>query len=77
MLGANIGRFPTSGLEPINALAFVATIGAIFFLLYVYWLRLNMFQTLYYLALLTVPAVFFGNRALRYLHNAGNKQKRE
>lgn len=75
-IGANIRRFPFTGLEPINALAFVGSIAAIFFLLYVYWLRLNMFQTLYYLAILAAPAVFFGSRALRHLHTAGSKQKK-
>jgi len=77
VLGANLRRFPFSGLEPINAPAFLASIAAIFFLLYVYWLRLNMFQALYYLAILAAPAVFFGSRALRHLHNTSAKQKKE
>jgi len=63
LVGINLGRLP-GGVNGIFALLFVASLGAILFLLYVYWLRLNMFQTLGYLSVLGALAVLFGSRAL-------------
>jgi len=76
LLGANLRRFP-GGLDAIWALGFIASFGAILALLWYYWLALNMFQTLGYLGVLTLPVTFFGNRALRYLSNTSSKAKKD
>jgi len=79
VLGANIRKFPLDGINTLASLGFIATIGGILSLLALYWLRLNMFQTLGYLASLSLPALFFGNRALSYLYtiNRAEKTKKE
>lgn len=64
--GANISKFPTDS-DFFSAVAFVATIGAILALIVLYWLALNLVQTLGYLAILSLPTIFFGNRALSAL----------
>jgi len=75
LLGANISNFPFSGTEFLSAVGFVGSIGAILSLLALYWLRLNLVQTLGYLALLSLPTIFFGQRALS--HIARRKEKAE
>lgn len=66
LVGANMWNFPT-GAAFINAVAFQATVGAIFALYFFYWVGLNMIQTLTYLAVLFVPLLFFGSKTLNYL----------
>jgi oligosaccharyltransferase complex subunit delta (ribophorin II) len=65
-LGANIKKFPT-GADFIPAVAFIGFIGAILALIVLYWLSLNLVQTLTYLSFLAIPTVFFGQRALSSL----------
>jgi oligosaccharyltransferase complex subunit delta (ribophorin II) len=64
--GANISKFPTDS-DFFSAVAFVVTIGLVLALIVLYWLALNLVQTLGYLAILSIPTLFFGNRALSAL----------
>lgn len=63
-LGVNLRGLPT-GMGFLWVLGFHGSLGAILVLFSVYWLRLNMFETLGYLAPLTLSALVFGNLALR------------
>jgi len=74
--GANSGNFP-SGAASMYALAFQGCIGAILGLLALYWLRLNMMQTLPYLFVLALPTLFFGVKTLNALSAASTKTKKE
>ncbi len=59
---------------------FEVSLGALLGALAVYWTQLmpwNMFDTLTYMAGLTLPAVFFGHRVLRAVHAAASKEKRD
>jgi len=70
---ANLGKFPVNNAKELfYAVGFQGCIGAILGLFVIYWLRLNMMQTLRYLALFGVLAIFLGHRALRFL--ARNRQ---
>ncbi|KAK3583197.1 hypothetical protein CHS0354_025714 [Potamilus streckersoni] len=59
-LGVNISNFPVS----LSTVGFHVCLGAIFGLYYCYWHYLNMFQTLRYLGILSIPTFIFGNRLL-------------
>jgi len=65
-VGANFGNFP-SGINFIYAIGFQATLGSILSLFVIYWLRLNMIQTLGYLSLLFIPLLFFAHKTLNSL----------
>uniref|UniRef100_A0AC34FZ30 Dolichyl-diphosphooligosaccharide--protein glycosyltransferase subunit 2 n=1 Tax=Panagrolaimus sp. ES5 TaxID=591445 RepID=A0AC34FZ30_9BILA len=52
------------------SLGFHAGLFAIFGLYFVFWLQLNMFETLKYLAIIAVPTFFCGNRLLRSLNES-------
>eukprot|EP00742_Colponemidia_sp_Colp-10_P002835 GILJ01003029.1.p1 GENE.GILJ01003029.1~~GILJ01003029.1.p1 ORF type:complete len:664 (+),score=146.33 GILJ01003029.1:1-1992(+) len=69
----NLGLFPTSGLGFLTALAFQILIGAIFSLFALFWLQLNLFQTLAGLAALAIPTLLIGNKALCDVANAKTK----
>lgn len=71
VIGVNFSRFSFS----LSAVAFHVSLGAIFGLFYCYWVKLNMFQTLKYLALLGAIAFFTGNRLLRGLAAASKEKK--
>jgi len=73
-VGANISRFPTSFMGLVFALSFEASIISILLLFVLYWLYLNMFQTLGYLAILSIPTIIFGQRTLRLLSELGDKK---
>lgn len=64
-LKVNISNFPVS----LSALGFHGGLGAILFLFYVFWLRLNMFETIRYLLPLALFTFVFGNRLLRSIAN--------
>jgi len=70
-IGFNFSRFSFS----LSAIAFHLSLAAIFGLFYCYWIKLNMFQTLRYLALLGFVALFSGNSLLKGLA-ASNKEKK-
>jgi len=72
LAGANLWNFPTGGVF-IYAVAFQATIGAIFALYFFYWVGLNMMQTLTYLGCLSVPLLFFGSKTLNHLATVSAK----
>jgi len=59
-LGVNLSNFPFS----LHAIGFHAGLGSIFCLFVLFWLRLNMFTTLKYLACLCVVTFLCGNRLL-------------
>jgi len=67
-VGANLSNFP-SGSNFIWAIGFQASLGAILVLFGLYWLRLNMMQTLGYLTILTIPLLFFSHKNLNALSN--------
>jgi oligosaccharyltransferase complex subunit delta (ribophorin II) len=59
------------------SLGFHVGLFAIFGLYFVFWLRLNMFETLKYLALIGVPTFICGNRLLRSLNESRRHAKTE
>jgi len=65
-VGANVSNFP-GGANFIFAVGFQVSLGAILALFIIYWLRLNMVQTLGYLGILAVPSLFFAHRNLNAL----------
>jgi len=67
-IGVNISNFPFS----LYALAFHVGLTAIFGLYLLFWLKLNMFQTLQYLVIIGAVTFFCGNRMLRKM---AEKQK--
>lgn len=68
-LGVNISNFPLS----LSALGFHLGLGAIFMLFGLFWLELNMFQTLKYLLGLGVVTFLSGNQLLARI--AANRKK--
>ena len=73
MVGANISGL---GDNFLMAVGFHGSIGAILGLYTLYWLSLDMFTTLRFLAVLAVAAAFFGSRLLSSKAQAG-KDKTE
>jgi len=65
-VGANLRNFPTGG-NFIYAIGFEACLAAILALFGLYWFYLNMLQTLGYLAILSIPMLFFAHRNLNGL----------
>jgi len=72
-VGANIRNFPF-GSGFIWAIGFQVCLGAILALFGLYWLSLNMVQTLKYLGFLSIPTVIFAQKTLNHLA-AQNKIK--
>lgn len=60
-LGVNVSNFTIS----LSALGFHLGFGGILALFGIFWLRLNMFETLRLLIPLGIATLFFGNRLLR------------
>lgn len=65
-LGVNISNFPT-GSGFLYATGFHGSLGAMIFVIIYGWAYLNMFQTLGYLGLLSLPLAFFGKLNLSNL----------
>jgi oligosaccharyltransferase complex subunit delta (ribophorin II) len=59
-IGVNVSNFPFS----LSAIGFHGGVAAIFGLYYLYWVQLNMFETLRYLGFIGIPTFLFGNRLL-------------
>ncbi|XP_029636206.1 dolichyl-diphosphooligosaccharide--protein glycosyltransferase subunit 2 [Octopus sinensis] len=59
-IGVNISNFPMS----VSAIGFHVCLASIFGCYSLYWKSLNMFQTLKYVGLLSIPTFLFGNRLL-------------
>lgn len=59
-LDANISNFPSSPY----AIAFHVCVGSILYLYFTFWLNGNMFDTLKYLAVLSIPTLITGKRTL-------------
>jgi len=72
-VGANISNFPI-GAESFSALAFQVTLGLILALYGIYWLFLNMIQTLLILTVLLGPFLFFAQKTLNFLSNKDKKK---
>lgn len=64
-MGINFGNLPIS----LNVLGFHGGLGAIFFVYFSFWVKLNMFDTLYYLTLAVIPTFIFGHRLFRALNS--------
>ncbi|CAF4564532.1 unnamed protein product [Rotaria sp. Silwood1] len=69
-LGFNLSGLPL-GLSPLG---FHISHGAAFALMYFYWKYLDMFQTMRYLALVSIPLFLFGHRVLAIL--AARREKK-
>jgi len=63
-VGFNFQLYPAGGLSPLYALGFHTVLGFILALYALYWLQLNMVQTLKYLGVLFVPFLIFANKTL-------------
>merc|ERR1711974_576070 len=71
-LGANISNLPLS----LPAIGFHLGLGAIFCLYAMFWLQLNMFQTVKYLVVLGVVTFLCGNSLLSTIARRGKKAER-
>ncbi|UJR30982.1 hypothetical protein I4U23_018493 [Adineta vaga] len=69
-LGFNLSGLPL-GLSPLG---FHISHGAVFALMFFYWKYLDMFQTIRYLALVSIPLFIFGHRVLATL--AARREKK-
>ncbi|KFB36663.1 AGAP007638-PA-like protein [Anopheles sinensis] len=69
-LGVNVRNFPFS----LGAVGFHLGLGAILALFGVFWLRLNMFETIRYLIPLALFTFFCGNRMLRKIARGGSEK---
>jgi len=59
-LGINVSNFSGS----ISAIGFHVCLGIVFVLYFLYWIKLDMFQTMRYLGIITIPLFICGNRLL-------------
>ncbi|XP_053675449.1 dolichyl-diphosphooligosaccharide--protein glycosyltransferase subunit 2 [Anopheles nili] len=69
-LGVNVKNFPLS----LGAIGFHLGLGAILVLFVVFWLRLNMFDTIRYLIPLALFTFICGNRMLRKIARGGSEK---
>jgi len=70
-IGVNFSKFSFT----LSGLIFHIALAAIFGLFYLYWVKLNMFETSRYLLVLGVVAYLSGNKLLKYLASL-NKEKK-
>ncbi|CAF0949106.1 unnamed protein product [Brachionus calyciflorus] len=70
-IGVNFSKFSFS----LSGIVFHVALAGIFGLFYCYWVKLNMFQTIKYLALLGAVAFFAGNKLLRSLATDSKEKK--
>ncbi|XP_308231.5 dolichyl-diphosphooligosaccharide--protein glycosyltransferase subunit 2 [Anopheles gambiae] len=70
-LGVNVKNFPLS----LGAIGFHLGLGAILVLFGIFWLRLNMFDTIRYLIPLALFTFICGNRMLRKIARGGSSEK--
>lgn len=70
-VGFNLSNMSLSGLITLGC------IGAGAGLYVLYWLHLNMFQTLGCLTVISIPGIFFGTFALRHRQKSNSKSKTE
>ncbi|KAL4447820.1 hypothetical protein ABPG75_005039 [Micractinium tetrahymenae] len=73
--GANLKGFPTDGAGFLSAAGFHAGLAAILALYVLFWLRLNLMQTLPILAVLAGVTATFGRSTLNHLAAAWQKQE--
>lgn len=70
-LGVNVSNFPLS----LSAIGFHLSFGSILSLFALFWLQLNMFETLRLLAPLAIVTFLFGHRLLRSIASRRTEQK--
>lgn len=68
-LGVNLNNLPQSFTGKILTLVFLGLVVAVFGTLAMFWLKINIFETLLVLAVLAGPTVFIGDLALRSIGN--------
>eukprot|EP01111_Echinosteliopsis_oligospora_P010115 TRINITY_DN3090_c0_g1_i1.p1 TRINITY_DN3090_c0_g1~~TRINITY_DN3090_c0_g1_i1.p1 ORF type:complete len:705 (-),score=241.46 TRINITY_DN3090_c0_g1_i1:78-2192(-) len=73
-VGANIKRFPFSGLDFIYAVGFLASIGGLLGSLVAFWIYMTLTQAIGYLSILAIPTCVFGQRALSRLAGRGKEK---
>jgi oligosaccharyltransferase complex subunit delta (ribophorin II) len=73
IVGANLKNFP-GGANFVFAVGFQASLASFLVLFGLYWLRLNMVQTLGYLALLSIPGLYFAHKNLNALSAKSHAQ---
>lgn len=66
-MGVNIKRFPWSSLAFIPATLFLGLLGAFIGVFYLYWVKLNIFQTLLLLLPLGMVTAYVGKKVLSNL----------
>lgn len=64
-IGLNFANIPTSGLSLPSVFIFHGCIGFICYILYLFWIQLNVFETLYMLLLAFIPTYISGYFALK------------
>ncbi|XVF21560.1 hypothetical protein REPUB_Repub12eG0100300 [Reevesia pubescens] len=74
-LGVNLKNFPSKAVPATFAILFHVGIGAVLLLYVLFWLKLDLFQTLKLLGLLGVFLVFVGHRILSHLAATSSKLK--
>ncbi|XWS31409.1 hypothetical protein CRYUN_Cryun23aG0073100 [Craigia yunnanensis] len=74
-LGVNLKNFPTKAIPATFAILFHVGIGAVLLLYVLFWLKLDLFQTLKLLGFLGVFLVFVGHRILSHLAETSAKLK--
>ncbi|XP_022771284.1 dolichyl-diphosphooligosaccharide--protein glycosyltransferase subunit 2-like [Durio zibethinus] len=74
-LGVNLKNFPTKAVPATFAILFHGGIGAVLLLYVLFWLKLDLFQTLKLVGLLGVFLVFVGHRILSHLAATSAKLK--
>ncbi|XWS76238.1 hypothetical protein CRYUN_Cryun01aG0158200 [Craigia yunnanensis] len=74
-LGVNLKNFPTKAVPATFAILFHVGIGAVLLLYVLFWLKLDLFQTLKLLGFLGVFLVFVGHRILSHLAATSAKLK--
>jgi len=63
-LDLNFGKFPDSFSGKISNLLFIFMILVLLGILVAFWIKINLFETLLYLSIAMIPALFIGNYAL-------------
>ncbi|XVF72021.1 hypothetical protein PTKIN_Ptkin12aG0087900 [Pterospermum kingtungense] len=74
-LGVNLKKFPTKAVPATFAILFHVGIGAVLLLYVLFWLKLNLFQTLKLLGFFGVFLLFVGHRILSHLATTSAKLK--
>lgn len=66
-IGVNFSNLPSSASGRLYSLIFLGLIAALLGTLVLFWFKINIFETLLILSILTIPTIIFGDKALRYI----------